>query len=89
MNIAIPDEIEMEQIKEIDLKSGWKDFLNMPYTQSIGDAWIRGAKTPVLKVPSAIIPEDSNYLLNPTHKDFSKIKILKTIPFQFDSRLKM
>lgn len=89
MNIAIPDEIEMEEIKETDLKSGWKDFLNMPYTQSIGDAWVRGVKTLVLKVPSAIIPGDSNYLLNPAHKDFPKIKILKTIPFQFDSRLKM
>jgi len=89
MNIAIPDEIEMEEIKEIDLKAGWKDFLQMPYTQSIGDAWIRAAKTPVLKVPSAIVPGDSNYLLNPAHKDFSKIKLLKTLPFQFDSRIKM
>ncbi len=89
MNIAIPDAIEMEEIKEADLKPGWKDFLQMPSTQSIGDAWITAAKTPVLRVPSAIIPGDSNYLLNPSHKDFLKIKLIKTIPFDFDSRIKM
>ncbi|HEY5464120.1 MAG TPA: RES family NAD+ phosphorylase [Hanamia sp.] len=89
MNISIPDEIGMEEIKEIDLKAGWKDFLQMPYTQSIGEAWIKAGKTPVLKVPSAIVSNDSNYLLNPAHKDFSKIKLLKTLPFQFDSRIKM
>ena len=89
MNIAIPDAIEMEEIKETDLKPEWKDFLQMPYTQSIGDAWINAAKTSVLKVPSAIIPGDSNYLLNPSHKDFIKIKLIKTIPFKFDSRIKM
>jgi len=89
MNIAIPDEIEMEEIKLTDLKTDWKEFARMPYTQSIGDEWIRTGKTAVLKVPSAIVPGDSNYLLNPAHKDFSKIKLLKTLPFQFDSRIKM
>ena len=89
MNIAIPDAIEMEEIKETDLKSEWEEFLQMPYTQSIGDAWITAAKTPILKVPSAIIPGDSNYLLNPSHKDFLKIKLIKTEPFDFDSRIKM
>jgi RES domain-containing protein len=61
----------------------------MSYTQSIGDEWIKEGKTPVLKVPSAIVPGDSNFLLNPAHKDFKKIKLLKTLPFQFDSRIKM
>lgn len=89
MNISIPDEIEIDEIKATDLKVIWKDFLQMPYTQSLGDAWVRAAKTAVLKVPSAIIPGDSNYLLNPSHKDFLKIKLLKTIPFEFDSRIKM
>lgn len=89
MNIAIPGEISMEEIKETDLKPGWKDFLQMHYTQSLGDAWVSAAKTAVLKVPSAIIPGDSNYLLNPSHKDFLKIKLLKTVTFDFDSRIKM
>ena len=89
MNIAIPDEIEMEEIKETDLKAGWKDFLQMPYTQAIGEEWVRTGKTVVLKVPSAIVPGDSNFLLNPLHRDFKKIKLLETLPFQFDSRIKM
>ncbi|HET7116463.1 MAG TPA: RES family NAD+ phosphorylase [Hanamia sp.] len=89
MDIAIPAELEMEEIRETDLNVGWKDFLQMPYTQSLGDAWVSAAKTPVLKVPSAIVSGDSNYLINPSHKDFRKIKLIKTIPFEFDSRIKM
>jgi RES domain-containing protein len=89
MNIEIPDEIKVHEIKIIDLKTDWKEFMRMSYTQSIGDEWIKEGKTPVLKVPSAIVPGDSNFLLNPAHKDFKKIKLLKTLPFQFDSRIKM
>ncbi|MBD0321414.1 MAG: RES family NAD+ phosphorylase, partial [Gemmatimonadetes bacterium] len=41
----------------------------------------------VLCVPSAIVPEESNYLINPLHPDSSKIKIKEVRPFQFDERL--
>lgn len=89
MNIEIPDQIKIDEIKIIDLKIDWKEFMRMSYTQSIGDLWIKESKTSVLKVPSAIVPGDSNFLLNPGHEDFKKIKLLKTLPFQFDSRIKM
>ncbi len=89
MNIEIPDEIKIGEIKITDLKTDWKEFMRMSYTQSIGDVWIKESKTAVLKVPSAIVPGDSNFLLNPGHKDFKKIKLLRTLPFQFDIRIKM
>lgn len=89
MNIEIPDQIKIDQINITDLKIDWKEFMRMSYTQSIGDLWIKESKTSVLKVPSAIVPGDSNFLLNPGHEDFKKIKLLKTLPFQFDSRIKM
>ena len=42
----------------------------------------------ILQAPSAIVPEEHNYLLNPAHKDFKKIKLIATEPFTFDPRLK-
>ncbi len=88
MQIFVPDDIVLQEINETDLATGWKEFDKMPYTQSLGDQWVREAKSAILKVLSAIVSGDSNYLLNPGHKDFQKIKLLKTETFEFDNRLK-
>jgi RES domain-containing protein len=88
MEIDIPDKIKIEKIQETDLVADWKNFYNMPYTQQIGDNWINNSKTAVLQVPSVIVTGDFNYLINPAHKDFSSIKLLSVIPFEFDSRIK-
>ena len=87
MQISIPNDIFLKEIKETDLVTGWKEFDKMPYTQSLGDQWVREAKSAILKIPSAIVSGDSNYLLNPGHKDFLKIKLLRTEPFEFDDRI--
>jgi len=41
----------------------------------------------VLKVPSAVVEDDYNILLNPLHKDFHKVKVIETMPFEFDQRI--
>jgi RES domain-containing protein len=56
-------------------------------TQRIGDAWIAAAKTAILAVPSALYPEETNYVLNPAHPDFLKIEISAGEPFSFDPRM--
>lgn len=56
-------------------------------SQRFGAAWYESGRTAVLAVPSAIIPEETNYILNPTHPDFLKISISKPAPFAFDPRL--
>ena len=88
MQISIPDNISMEEITETDMVPEWKEFYKMPYTQALGDKWIHSAKTAVLKVPSVVVNGDSNYLLSPAHKDFGSIKLIKTLPFEFDERIK-
>ena len=55
-------------------------------TQEIGDRWIKGGQTVVLRVPSVVTGEP-NYLLNPDHADFSMIKIGEAMVFHFDRRL--
>lgn len=88
MVIEIPDNIAIEEIKDAQLNASWKEFYQMPYTQAIGDKWLLSNITAVLKVPSAIVSGDFNYLLNPAHKDYKKIKLVKTEPFEFDDRIK-
>lgn len=88
LQISIPDSILIEEIKEADMGKDWKEFYKMPLTQSLGDKWIQDGKSAVLKVPSAVVAGDSNYLLNPSHKDYPSIKLLSTQPFEFDERIK-
>lgn len=56
-------------------------------TQATGTGWLDTANGLALRVPSAVIPEEHNYLLNPAHPQFNEIKIGKPEPFAFDSRL--
>jgi RES domain-containing protein len=88
MVIEIPDGLPMTRIKKSSLLPDWHAFINYPYTQSLGNAWIEKNETAVLQVPSAIIPEEYNYLLNPLHADFTQIQLLSTEPFAFDPRIK-
>ena len=57
-------------------------------TRSIGASWIDDRTYAVLSVPSSIIPEERNYVLNVAHPDFRHIEFLQSKPFQFDRRLK-
>jgi len=54
----------------------------------MGTDWARKARTAVLSVPSAVVPEDRNYVLNPAHPDFRKIRAGKPQPFSFDPRMR-
>ena len=57
-------------------------------TQTIGDDFVNYNDSAILKVPSSIVPQEFNYLINPSHLDSSKIKILGVSKMMFDSRLK-
>lgn len=52
-----------------------------------GDRWLSEKRTVVLLVPSAVVPQEHNYLLNPEHPDFAKIVIKTPESFTFDSRM--
>jgi RES domain-containing protein len=87
----IPEGIKIKEITINELlkrHSDWNKVANYPITQNIGSAWLQNHETAVLKVPSAIIDMEYNYLLNPAHTDFEKIKIKAVNKFTFDTRLK-
>jgi RES domain-containing protein len=83
--IDIPDSLECKEIKAAKLKTNWVG--DVSYTKFIGDEFIKSIQTPLLKIPSAIIEEEYNYLANPLHPDFKKIKIAKIKSFRPDKRL--
>lgn len=90
--IELADNIIINEIKLAELQklnNEWFKVLNYPITQQLGNKWLLDLDSAVLKVPSAIVDREYNYLLNPAHADFSKIKVLDVTPFNFDSRLKM
>ena len=88
--VAIPiefDEALVETVFAADLPADWTEEPPPPATKEIGDIWVKEARSAVLELPSVIIQTEPNYLLNPAHPDFKKIKIGKPIPFAFDPRL--
>jgi RES domain-containing protein len=69
------------------LSDGWDTEPPNVISKSIGDAWIAAASSPVLSVPSVIVPKETNYLLNPAHPQFAMIEVGSPEACRFDSRL--
>jgi RES domain-containing protein len=74
-------------IKAADLPPGWRNDPAPKYLQQIGDLFYHQNKYLILKVPSALNPAEYNYLINPRHKDFGKIKPISTQTIAIDRRL--
>lgn len=69
------------------LPNNWKVEPPPASTQRIGDRWVDELRSVALRVPSAVIPEEFNYVLNPEHPDFSRIEIGRAKRFRFVHRL--
>lgn len=87
VTIEFPDTVAAKKISLKELPADWKSFPHSGSTQRIGDNFILENKFLVLKVPSVVVQGDFNYLINPNHKDFKKVKIKNAEPFEFDERL--
>lgn len=85
--VVVPAEVKIRVLKLEDMPPGWKDIPAPRSTMDIGTAWISSSSTAVLKVPSVVIEDEYNFLLNPLHPGFKKIKISSPKPFRFDNRM--
>jgi len=83
----VPESLSMEAIKIASLPKEWRRYPAPEALKEIGSAWAAKASTALLAVPSALIPEERNYLLNPAHRDFKRIRVQKPIRFRFDPRM--
>jgi RES domain-containing protein len=69
------------------LPPNWRISPPPAETKEIGDRWVKEGRSAALALPSAISPADTNFLLNPEHSDFKRIRIYPPIDYEFDSRL--
>lgn len=87
---AIPVEFDESLVENIDVQAlpeNWRAEPAGPASTSFGDKWIASGRSPVLSVPSVIIPAERNFLLNPLHGKFTRLRIGTPAPFAFDPRL--
>jgi RES domain-containing protein len=75
------------RVAKADLPKGWRANPPPADARAIGDDWIAAEPSPVLELPSAIIPAESIFLLNPQHSAFGRIEIGEPVRFEFDLRL--
>jgi RES domain-containing protein len=85
LTIQIPSSVLPAEINVKKLKNNWVN--DLAYTRFIGDEFIKNKQSLVLKVPSAVIHEEFNCLVNPLQADFKKIKITNIRAFKTDERL--
>ena len=85
--IRVPDELSKIKISISSLPETWKNFPSPDDLKKIGDNWLETMKSSILQVPSAVNPEEYNYLINPHHTDSEKIKVLGIKDFGWDERL--
>jgi len=89
--VRIPVRFDSSQVSELTLSSLPADWNCSPPSEStreIGTRWAINMQSLVLKVPSAVIAEEHNYLINPMHPNATQLKIGTAKPFIFDSRIK-
>lgn len=84
IEIQIPENA-ITQIDNSVLKKNWQH--DIEYTQYIGDQFLLSQSALALKIPSAVIPEEYNYLINPMHNEFKKIKVASNKVYGLDNRL--
>ena len=84
---AIPDRVKIEVVTLADLPRNWSAADPPPKLRQIGQRWLDDGAAAILKVPSAVVVEEWNYIINPQHPDFKKLIFQRPRRFQFDRRL--
>jgi RES domain-containing protein len=82
------DESHVELMTVEDLPTDWRSIPSARSTRALGTAWARSRRSVALAVPSAVLPLETVYLLNPNHPDFGSVEIGRAVPFSLDPRLR-
>lgn len=89
--VAIPADadtrVKVHAVSLDDLPPDWRAYPAPPALAEVGDRWLLEARTAILSVPSAVIPHERNFVLNPRHADFARIAIGRGEAFSFDPRM--
>ena len=85
LKIEAPDDVHVERVVVDRLPADWPERTEV--TRALGDGWLTGGSTALLSVPSAIVPQTFNVLLNPAHQDAKRVVIVETGEHAIDPRL--
>jgi RES domain-containing protein len=85
LKIAAPDDVRAERVSLDDMPSDWPEKTEV--TRAIGDRWLASGSTALLRVPSVLVPETFNVLLNPVHQDAKRIVVTRVSEHVIDPRL--
>lgn len=87
LGIELPSRASTMRVAVGDLPNDWNRVHDHPACQGAGDEWADAGRTLALRVPSALVPEEENVLLNPRHAEAEKLKTARERRFAFDPRL--
>jgi RES domain-containing protein len=85
--VDVPDDLAIIEVRAQDLPAEWRRHPGPAELRDIGTRWAESGETVCLKVPSAVVPGEHNFLLNPRHADFGRLAIGNPEPLEFDQRL--
>jgi RES domain-containing protein len=85
--VEVPDDVHITTLAKKELSSTWRVEPPPESLKRIGSAWIAAGSGVLLRVPSVLIPSEMNYLANPAHADFQRLRISKPDPFSFNPRI--
>jgi len=84
--VDIETNVAIETVAVADLPHDWRRYPAPPALASIGERWLRESRAAVLSVPSVVIPQERNFVLNPSHADIARLTIGPSEQFSFDPR---
>lgn len=87
VTIEIPDHVAITHIPLTHLPRQWDTKPPVKQSQHVGDKFVASMETAVLQVPSCIVSQEYNYLINPLHRDAHYIRVVETAHLLFDSRI--
>lgn len=87
LGIDVPDDAPRGALPHEALPADWNRVADHPACAALGDGWVRGGAELALLVPSAIVPEEANVLLNPAHRAMARVRLAVARDFAFDRRL--
>lgn len=87
VTLHLPEAIPWTTVALVDLPANWRDYPAPSALADLGAHWAFAQETLALRVPSAVVAQEYNVLLNPLHPDMAQVTIVQVDPYQFDPRL--
>ena len=85
--VDVPDDIPLERPEIDSLPLGWNALPVSDSAQKFGASWLAACSAMAMQLPSALIPEEANVIINPQHPQYSRVALTTVREFRFDARM--